>query len=82
VLHDGVFLAYNMHGQQLSKEQGYPLRLVIAGSGGGDWMRWVTNIRLNPASVIMANRPLVIQGEDATQPSARKMFCSGLCKIH
>ena len=45
VLSGGVFLAYQMNGQTLTPDRGYPLRLVVTGDVGADWLRWVTNIQ-------------------------------------
>ena len=41
-----VFLAYQMNGQPLSQERGYPLRLINGGSEGEGWVRWVTAIEV------------------------------------
>jgi Oxidoreductase molybdopterin binding domain len=55
VLDKGVFLAYQMNGQALSEDRGYPLRLVVTGMDGGDWLRWVTNIEVKQALVSFSN---------------------------
>ena len=47
VLEKGVFLAYQMNGQDLSEDRGYPLRLVVTGMDGGDWLRWVRISKLD-----------------------------------
>jgi DMSO/TMAO reductase YedYZ molybdopterin-dependent catalytic subunit len=41
-----VFLAYEMNGQSLSEDRGYPLRLINGGSEGQGWVRWVTAIEV------------------------------------
>jgi DMSO/TMAO reductase YedYZ molybdopterin-dependent catalytic subunit len=46
VLDSRVFLAYKMNGQPLSPDRGYPLRLVVTGTIGSDWLRWVTSIQV------------------------------------
>jgi DMSO/TMAO reductase YedYZ molybdopterin-dependent catalytic subunit len=43
---DDMLLADEMNGQELPLEQGYPLRLVIPGSGGFHWVQWVTRIEV------------------------------------
>jgi DMSO/TMAO reductase YedYZ molybdopterin-dependent catalytic subunit len=43
---EGVFLAYKVNGQTLSKEDGYPLRLVAKGMDGSFWIRWVERIEI------------------------------------
>ena len=46
VLRDGVFLALKVNGQVLPKEHGYPLRLVMEGKEGNNWIKWVNHIEL------------------------------------
>lgn len=41
-----ILLAYTMNGQSLPLEQGYPLRLVVPGAGGFNWVQWVTRIEV------------------------------------
>jgi DMSO/TMAO reductase YedYZ molybdopterin-dependent catalytic subunit len=43
---EGVFLAYNVNGQVLPKEHGYPLRLIVDGEYGGSWVKWVNRIEV------------------------------------
>ena len=43
---DGVFLAYMVDGQVLPKEHGFPLRLVVKGNYGNDWVKWVDRIEI------------------------------------
>jgi len=46
VQQDGVFLAYKVDGQMLPLEHGYPLRLVVKGKYGANWVKWVTSIEV------------------------------------
>jgi DMSO/TMAO reductase YedYZ molybdopterin-dependent catalytic subunit len=46
VLQGGFFLAHTVDGRTLRKEEGYPLRLVVSGNAGSDWVRWVNNIEI------------------------------------
>jgi sulfoxide reductase catalytic subunit YedY len=46
VLKDGVFLALKVNGQILPKEHGYPLRLVMEGKEGNNWIKWVNRIEI------------------------------------
>jgi DMSO/TMAO reductase YedYZ molybdopterin-dependent catalytic subunit len=46
VQQDGVFLAYTVNGQVLPAEHGYPLRLVVKGDYGYDWIKWVKRIEI------------------------------------
>jgi DMSO/TMAO reductase YedYZ molybdopterin-dependent catalytic subunit len=43
---DGVFLAYKVNGQVLPKEHGYPIRLVVKGVYGAEWVKWVDHIEV------------------------------------
>jgi DMSO/TMAO reductase YedYZ molybdopterin-dependent catalytic subunit len=43
---DGVFLAYQVNGQPLPLEHGYPLRLVARGKYGSRWVKWLTHIKV------------------------------------
>jgi len=46
VMRDGVFVAYEVNGEVLPKELGYPLRLVVSGELGGHWVQWLTRIEV------------------------------------
>ena len=80
VLQDGVFLAYKMNGETLTKERGYPLRLVVQGSLGNDWMRWVTKIEVKPALVSFSNSAAIIKNLDSNIPTAGNKLCSCLLR--
>jgi DMSO/TMAO reductase YedYZ molybdopterin-dependent catalytic subunit len=43
---DGVFLSHTVDGQILPKEHGYPLRLVVKGEYGSNWVKWVDHIEI------------------------------------
>jgi sulfoxide reductase catalytic subunit YedY len=43
---DSIFLAYNVNGQILPLEHGYPIRLVAKDSLGFDWVKWVEIIEV------------------------------------
>jgi DMSO/TMAO reductase YedYZ molybdopterin-dependent catalytic subunit len=45
-LADGVFLAYQVDGQALPPEHGFPLRLVIRNEYGGKWVKWLGRIEV------------------------------------
>lgn len=76
VLEKGVFLAYQMNGQDLSQDRGYPLRLVVTGMDGGDWLRWVTNIEVKQALVSFSNSPANIQKLSHNIPVNGSKLCS------
>ena len=76
VLEKGVFLAYQMNGQDLSQDRGYPLRLVVTGMDGGDWLRWVTNIEVKQALVSFSNSPANLQNLSHNIPVNGSKLCS------
>ncbi|MCL4265353.1 MAG: molybdopterin-dependent oxidoreductase [Anaerolineae bacterium] len=49
---EGMLLAYGVAGAALSHGHGAPLRLVIPDRRGYDWVKWVTEIRVNGTPAI------------------------------
>jgi hypothetical protein len=45
-LHRDTLLAYEMNGQPLPENHGFPLRVVVPGWAGDSWVKWVTSIRV------------------------------------
>ncbi len=45
-LAEGVFLAYQVNGETLPLEHGFPLRLVARGQFGGRWVKWLGRIEV------------------------------------
>ena len=45
-LAEGVFLAYQVNGESLPLEHGFPLRLVARGQFGGRWVKWLERIEV------------------------------------
>jgi hypothetical protein len=43
---DDVVLAYEMNGEVLPAEHGYPVRLVVPGKAGYKWVKWLVRIEL------------------------------------
>lgn len=43
---DGVFLAYQVNGQTLPAEHGYPIRLVARHQYGSRWVKWLERIEV------------------------------------
>jgi DMSO/TMAO reductase YedYZ molybdopterin-dependent catalytic subunit len=43
---DGVFLAYEVNGETLPTDHGYPLRLVVRHQYGSKWVKWVEHIEV------------------------------------
>lgn len=46
---DTLILAYEMNGQTLPPNQGFPLRLIVPGAGGFNWVQWVERIEITAA---------------------------------
>ena len=46
VQQDGLFLAHIVNGQQLPEAHGYPIRLVVKGRYGAEWVKWVDHIEV------------------------------------
>jgi hypothetical protein len=44
---DDIILAYGMNGATLPEEQGYPIRLVLPGSKGYQWVQWLERIEIH-----------------------------------
>ena len=45
-MHDDVLLCYEMNGAPLTKEHGAPVRLIVPGRFGIDWIKWLSRIEL------------------------------------
>jgi DMSO/TMAO reductase YedYZ molybdopterin-dependent catalytic subunit len=43
-MHPATLLAYEMNGETLPVEHGFPLRVVVPGWAGDSWIKWVTSI--------------------------------------
>jgi len=48
-LHPSTILAWEMNGEPLSLLHGAPLRAVVPGWVGDDWVKWLGSIRVEPA---------------------------------
>ena len=45
-LHPATLLAYEMNGEMLPIQHGFPLRAVVPGWAGDSWCKWVTSVRV------------------------------------
>ena len=41
-----VIIAYQMNGEEISRDHGFPLRVVVPGHYGMAWVKWLTGIRV------------------------------------
>jgi DMSO/TMAO reductase YedYZ molybdopterin-dependent catalytic subunit len=75
-----MILAYEMNGQTLPLNQGFPLRLVIPGAGGFNWVQWVERIEISatPAVSVFAYIP---QHARILRPQPNAAIAMGTCTI-
>lgn len=45
-LHPDTLLAFEMNGRPLPESHGFPLRLIVPGWAGDNWIKWITHIQL------------------------------------
>jgi sulfite oxidase len=45
-IHPDTLLAWEMNGNPLTAEHGFPLRLIVPGWAGDSWVKWLTRIEL------------------------------------
>jgi Sulfite oxidase and related enzymes len=77
VLDSGVFLAYQMNGQTLTWERGYPLRLVVTKNlVGSNWPRWVTSIEVKSNLASFSNSSAIFQNARSNIPISGNKTCS------
>jgi DMSO/TMAO reductase YedYZ molybdopterin-dependent catalytic subunit len=78
VLQYGIFLAYQMNGQPLTRDRGFPLRLVVPGNEGAYWPRWIVKIEVKPALTAFSNSQGIIRQLSRNIPLAGNRLCACL----
>lgn len=66
-MQDKIMLCWEMNGQPLAKEHGYPLRLIVPGWYGIAWVKWLSRIEVQDRrfmSKYMAREYVTIRGEE------------------
>jgi DMSO/TMAO reductase YedYZ molybdopterin-dependent catalytic subunit len=66
-LRDEVLLCYEMNGEPLTKEHGFPLRLIVPGWFGISWVKWLNRIEVldrRYMSKYMAQEYVTMRGEE------------------
>ncbi len=76
-----ILLAYEMNGQTLPLSQGYPLRLVVPGAGGFNWVQWVQRIEIATAAPTFQFSYLP-QHARILSPRPDAVVAQGTCLIH
>ena len=64
---DDILLCYEFNGQPLTKEHGFPLRLVVPGWFGISWIKWLNRIEVldrRYMSKYMASEYVTLRGEE------------------
>ena len=64
---DDILLCYEMNGEPLTKEHGFPLRLVVPGWYGISWIKWLNRIEVldrRYMSKYMASEYVTLRGEE------------------
>jgi DMSO/TMAO reductase YedYZ molybdopterin-dependent catalytic subunit len=65
-MRDDILLAWEMNGQPLGADHGFPLRLIVPGWYGIAWVKWLTRIELRDRRLMnrfMARDYVTIRGE-------------------
>ena len=77
VLDSSVFLAYQINGQTLTWDRGYPLRLILGKSFvGADMPRWVSSIEVKSTLISYSNPSTSIQNARSNIPTSGNKLCS------
>lgn len=57
---NNLMLAYGMNGQELPDKHGYPVRLVLPGCAGYQWVKWIDRIEIatSPPTLTLNHYPI------------------------
>ncbi|HUS36669.1 MAG TPA: sulfite oxidase [Verrucomicrobiae bacterium] len=75
-----ILLCYEMNGEPLTEEHGYPLRLVVPGWFGIAWVKWLTRIELldrRYMSKYMAQEYVTLRGEERSDKTIWRLTSVG-----
>jgi len=81
VQQSGVFLAYQINGLATQEARGYPLRLVVSGGPGLDWVEWLTSIEVKPLQASFSNPTSIMPKLESNVPSNGTKSCSCLFNL-
>ena len=77
---DDLLLCYEMNGQPLAKEHGFPLRLVVPGWFGITWVKWLNRIEVldrRYMSKYMAQEYVTLRGEQRDEKTIWRLTSVG-----
>ena len=79
-LREEILLCYEMNGEPLEKEHGFPLRLVVPGWFGISWVKWLNRIEVidrRYMSKYMAQEYVTLRGEERDGKTIWRMTSVG-----
>lgn len=76
-----IMLAYGMNDEEVPVEQGYPLRLVLPGCAGSQWLKWVERIEIaaSPRTGLLKHYPIHAR---IFSPEQQETIVLGMHTIH
>ena len=79
-MRDEILLCYEMNGEPLTKEHGFPLRLVVPGWFGISWVKWLNRIEVidrRYMSKYMAQEYVTLRGEERGEKTIWRLTSVG-----
>ncbi|HUR46600.1 MAG TPA: sulfite oxidase [Candidatus Saccharimonadales bacterium] len=83
-MRNDVLLCYEMNGEPLTKEHGFPLRLIVPGWFGISWTKWLTRIELldhRYMSKYMAEEYVTLKGEERSDKTVWRLTSVSLMNV-
>ena len=77
---DDILLCYEMNGEPLTKEHGFPLRLVVPGWFGISWVKWLNRVEVldrRYMSKYMATEYVTLRGEERGEKTIWRLTSVG-----
>jgi len=77
---DDILLCYEMNGEPLTREHGFPLRLVVPGWFGVSWVKWLNRIEVidrRYMSRFMATDYVTLKGEERADKTIWRLTSVG-----